>query len=197
MSWGFLKGWNIFFSRWLYFRCWWLISSSLGLVHQSLGDVLQPNSKCISQSSSLHPGPQAKVRQSGKGLGSSQPVFQSPPSGKWMSCLLLSLGNGHSAGGLWGLLLECLGVCLLIIPLGGRRMVFKAAHSLLGESSWASKLIYLTKCPRKTWCFFQGFCQNSLSMLRNQFSSVGWNGFTTCTFERGLHCVRYSWMRCL
>lgn len=43
-------------------------------------------------------------------------------------------------------------------PSGGRRMVFSCTLFAWGVQL-SLKLIYLTKCPRKTWCFFQGFCQ--------------------------------------
>lgn len=71
-----------------------------------------------------------------KGLGEQPaPVFQNPPSGEWMCCLLLPPEEWthhkmpvRTAPGMC----RCLSVCL---SLRGRRRVLEAAHTLLGESS--------------------------------------------------------------
>lgn len=136
---------------------------------------MQPNSKCISQSSSLHLW--SLLPKSGnqeKDLGSSQPRLPKPTI--WEVNELPAAFPGERtqhrrparpAPGMFG--------CLFAYhPSGGKKNGFQSCTLFAwGSAAGASKLIYLTKCPRKTWCFFQGFCQNSLSMMRNQFSSLG------------------------
>lgn len=146
---------------------------------------MQLKGKCVSQSCSLHPNPQAKARPSGHGLGSGQPLSSKTPH----------LGSGCAARcppGEWTYgrmpvspASETSGVCLLAPE--AEEKGFRSCTLFV----WGIQLslpVDLFDGSPKTQCFFQGCCQNQLSMLRNQFSSLGGNGFTKRMFKRPSLC---------
>lgn len=132
------------------------------------------------------PVPKAKPSDQERAWGAASPCLPNPTI--WEVCVLLPLGNGHMARCLQSLIPECMvSVCLL--SLWGGKEGFEAAHS-----AWEVLLslqVDLFDWVSKTRCGFQGCCQNYLFILRNQFSSLDWNGFTKCTFERELYSGGY------